>query len=348
VVSRPNSRNQGLVVAHPYLENVDNRNSLRFENRMNSLPTAPQIPTCSQPGGGWGMSVEMAWARVRRTLLRAFRPGYVRRMRELRLGTCDRHDRAVIDARDLKYIRPGCEFSFPPGTQPHPCQPFLGFARFGLCELLVITLLYLCCAGGLITAALLVHWAFWIALVVLTVVYLEVPYFFRDPERVSPTEPNILVSPADGVITHVEEVDEIEFPGKTLRISMFLSIFNVHVNRMPATVKVKQIRYFPGAFLDARDSNSAIRNEQLWIDTEDAATGTPVRAKQISGKVARRIVCWIKAGDEIQRGERFGMIKLGSRADILVPVDKIQEVCVKVGDVVRAGTSLLLRLGTPQ
>src|SRR5207247_6649138 len=134
-------------------------------------------------------------------------------------------------------------------------------------------------------AAVEIHSALWIVFAALTLVWLEIVYFFRDPQRTIPQEPGAVVSPADGTITHVEEVDEPDFPGgRALRISIFLSIFNVHVNRTPRSGRITQIRYFPGAFLDARNPDSAVRNEQLWIDMlEDF--GRPMRVKQISGAI---------------------------------------------------------------
>ncbi len=130
---------------------------------------------------------------------------------------------------------------------------------------------------------------------------------------------------------------------RRLRISIFLSIFNVHVNRLPRTGTITQVRYFPGAFLDARDPNSAVRNEQLWIDMREPI-GRSLRVKQISGAIARRIVCWLKEGDILTKGERIGMIKLGSRTDLLISMDQVKEVCIKVGDSVRGGSTILLRV----
>jgi phosphatidylserine decarboxylase len=128
-----------------------------------------------------------------------------------------------------------------------------------------------------------------------------------------------------------------------LRISIFLSIFNVHVNRLPRSGRVTEVRYFPGSYLDARNPQSAVENEQLWIDLEEADTGRPLRVKQISGAIARRIVCWLKSGDAVRVGERLGMIKLGSRTDVLVPAGAGVHVEVKVGDKVHGGSSVLLR-----
>lgn len=309
---------------------------------MNGFPTTPQTPELAQPGGGWGMRVEMAWAAVRRCLLRLVRPGYVRLMAERRQGACPSHADRVVDYRDLKYIRPSCPVSFP--DSPHLGQPYLGFARYGLCELFVFTWFFLGFGAGLTALALAVHWIFWVPFGALALVWLEIVWFFRDPPRTAPADPGILVSPADGTITHIEEVEEIEFPGKCLRISMFLSIFNVHVNRAPASARVTQVRYFPGAFLDARDVDSAIRNEQLWIDATAEEGGFPLRVKQISGKVARRIVCWLRPDDAIKRGERIGMIKLGSRTDLILPLERVADVCVKVGDKVRGARTRLVRL----
>ena len=105
------------------------------------------------------------------------------------------------------------------------------------------------------------------------------------------------------------------------------------------------MRYFPGCFLDARHPECAVRNEQLWIDLEEVERPRPVRVKQISGAIARRIVCWLKEGDTVRKGERLGMIKLGSRTDLLIPADSTLEVCVRVGDHVRGGSTILLRVG---
>src|SRR5262249_54409755 len=150
-------------------------------------------------------------------------------------------------------------------------------------------------SAAVAAAAVLVHWALWIPFVAVMVVWLEVVWFFRDPERVIPADPGALVSPADGTVTHVEEVDDADFPGgRALPISIFLSIFNVHVNRLPRDGKVAAVRYFPGAFLDARHHDCAQRNEQLWIDITDGDSGRPLRVKQISRAIARRIVCWLK------------------------------------------------------
>jgi phosphatidylserine decarboxylase len=309
------------------------------------MESTPSVPSSVQPGGGWCVNCELAWGRLRRRLLRALRPGYVRHMQALRQGNCPGCPHDIIDPRDLKYIRNVCGYWFRPEDDRFRWRGKLGFARYGLAEMLLFSLLL----GGLAaSAACLATWmdsAVWLLQVPIALTWLEIIYFFRDPERTIPADPLALVSPADGTVTNVEEVDEPDFPGgRALRISIFLSIFNVHINRLPLSGRVTQVRYFPGAFLDARNPQSAVRNEQLWIDMEETPSAGPLRVKQISGAIARRIVCWLKKGDEVRKGERLGMIKLGSRTDLLLPVGRAREVVVKVGDKVHGGCTILLRL----
>ncbi|MBI2805415.1 MAG: phosphatidylserine decarboxylase family protein [Planctomycetes bacterium] len=306
------------------------------------LPTTPQKPTSVQPGGGTCMAIELAWARFRKFWLRKLRPGYVQAMQAKRQGECANCPHDIIDARDLKFTRNVCGYSFRPEDDLYAYRNRLPFARHGFAELLLFSLVYLILAGACVWAGLAIHWLFWILVAGLSLVELEIVTFFRDPERVIPADTESLVSPADGRVTHVEEVEEPEF-GKALRISIFLSIFNVHVNRCPFDVEVVDVRYFPGEYLDARNSDSAVRNEQLWIDLLDPATRRPMRVKQISGAIARRIVCWLKPGDLVKKGERIGMIKLGSRTDLLIPSGSAAEVCVKVGDAVKGGATILLK-----
>jgi phosphatidylserine decarboxylase len=308
-----------------------------------ALPATPQTPSSVQPGGGLCMGIELAWGRLRRLWLRTCRPGYVRRMEALRQGSCPNCPHDVVDPRDLKYQRNVCGFWWRIEDDPFAYRNRLGFARHGLAEMTVFTLaLFL--AGGLgAWLALALHPLFWVLFAAALLVWLEIVWFFRDPERVIPADADAFVSPADGTVTNVDEVDEPDF-GRALRISIFLSIFNVHVNRLPCAGTVIRVRYFPGAFLDARNPDAAVRNEQLWIDMEQAAAARPIRVKQISGAIARRIVCWLKAGDTLAKGERLGMIKLGSRTDLLLPAGQAREVCVKVGDKVRGGATILLRV----
>lgn len=307
-----------------------------------------------QPGGGWGMRIELAWGRLRRRLLRTFFPGYVKSQLALRVGACagcpgrgrGRCEDEVIDSRDLKYFSTVCGYSFPPGTDRFAWRSRLPFARWGLAELVVFTML--CVVTG---AA--VGWLAWLGLNVYVVYFLslliflfwlEIIWFFRDPPRQVPADPAAVVSPADGTIMELAVVPAEGFPeGKAFRVGIFLSVFNVHINRAPLAARVTRMRYFPGRYLNALKAASARENEQLWIDLEEEGTGMPVRVTQISGALARRIVCELKAGQAVQKGEKFGMIKLGSRTELYVPTAVAFETAVKVGDKVRGGETILLR-----
>jgi phosphatidylserine decarboxylase len=297
-----------------------------------------------QPGGGLCIGLELAWGRCRRWLLRRFWPGYVAAMLAKRQGSCT-GDFDVIDPRDLKYIRNVCGYWFHPQDDAFAWRGRLGLARMGLAEVACFSLLF--GTLGLICVALmvLVSSLFWLPLPVLAVLWLFVLSFFRDPERTPPTDPDLLVSPADGVVTHLQEIDDGDFPGgRAFRVSIFLSVFNVHVNRVPRTGQVVGLHYYPGAYLDARTEECAVRNEQFWIDLRDARTGCLVRTRQIAGAIARRIVCWLRPDEQVNVGERLGMIKFGSRTDLLLPIDQVSAVLVKIGQAVRGGQTPLLRM----
>lgn len=305
---------------------------------------AGRQPSSVQPGGGWGMRLEQAWGRLRRAVLRRLWPGYVARMLAKRQGDCPDCPHDIIDPRDLKYTRNICGYWFHPEDDPFRWRNHVGLARYGLVDVGLYTLLFIGVASPLVAGAILWHWLLWIPLAGATLVWLEVLYFFRDPGRPVPDDPRALVSPADGTVTHVGEVVDADFPGgRAFRVGIFLSIFNVHVNRMPRTGRVLDVRYFPGEFLDARHADCALRNEQTWIDLEEPG-GRFLRIKQISGKLARRIICWLKLGETVHKGDRLGMIKFGSRTEVLLPLEPGLEVLVKVGDKVKGGSSVLLRL----
>jgi phosphatidylserine decarboxylase len=160
-------------------------------------------------------------------------------------------------------------------------------------------------------------------------------WFFRDPKRVAPTGVGEIVSPADGVVTNAEW---IETPaGTKLRLSIFLNVFDVHVNRAPVAGTVKAVEHREGEFLNAMKPESVLANEQtlVVIDTGECE----ISYKQIAGLLARRIVCAVKVGDRLERGQRVGMIKFGSRADVLIPADAVLK--VKTGERVKGGESVL-------
>jgi phosphatidylserine decarboxylase len=162
-------------------------------------------------------------------------------------------------------------------------------------------------------------------------------YFFRDPERVIPTDPGAIVSPGDGRVVVVTDEEHAGRPGK--RISIFLAVWNVHVNRSPEDGTITGMEYRPGKFLAAMRARASVENEQNVISLS-TASGEMV-FKQIAGLIARRVVCWKKAGDTVARGERIGLVRFGSRVDLWVP--KGVEVVVAVGDHVAGGSSVLAR-----
>jgi phosphatidylserine decarboxylase len=308
------------------------------------LPPA-ETPQGVQPGGvGFFVRAELAWGRLRRSLLRRFRPGHVERWRKRRQGDCPNCPHDVLDPRDLKFIRNVCGYWFRPEDDIYARRERLGFARYGFAELVGFSIILLGLTA-LFAALAHAHHPAWVApLFVVLVLWLFVVSFFRDPPRTIPADTDALVSPADGTVTHVETVDDPDFPkGRALRVSIFLSVFNVHVNRIPRTGRVTRVQYFRGEYLDARHAECHTRNEQLWVDVADVGTGWPIRVKQISGAIARRIVCKLKPGDEVKAGDRYGMIKFGSRTDVLVPVALAREVVAQVGDKVKGGKTILIR-----
>jgi phosphatidylserine decarboxylase len=164
-----------------------------------------------------------------------------------------------------------------------------------------------------------------------------VAYFFRDPERSSPMEPGLLLSPADGKIVVVSPLqNDPAQPSNTL-VSIFLSVFDVHINRTPIAGTVVDVHYQPGKFLPAFRAGASNLNEQNIVTLQ--AVGTRVITKQIAGILARRIVCYVKVGDKLSTGQRIGLIRFGSRVDILIPPEFA--VCARRGQRVRGGESVL-------
>jgi phosphatidylserine decarboxylase len=163
-------------------------------------------------------------------------------------------------------------------------------------------------------------------------------WFFRDPSRQIPDGPGLIVSPGDG---KVEEVEWIEFPdGGRLRMTIFLNVFDVHVNRVPVGGVITLAEHHEGQFMNAMKPESAVHNEQTLITID--AGGYTVSFKQIAGLLARRIVCNLKVGERVERGQRMGLIKFGSRVDVLMPAETNPR--VKVGDRVKGGSSILGQL----
>jgi len=211
-------------------------------------------------------------------------------------------------------------------------------AKEGLREIALATLVL----GALSVAAF--AW-FWPVAIPFVLIWIWVLAFFRDPKRSSGFAPGELCSPADGTITEISEIDHHDvLGGPAVRIGMFLSLFNVHVNRMPCSGIVRSLSYRAGEFLDARHPESGRRNEcnAVLIDPDDGLPG-PVEVRQIAGKVARRIVCNAAANERLAIGSKFGMIKFGSRTELIIPRLPDTVVAVGPGDRVRAGLTVLAR-----
>ena len=164
-----------------------------------------------------------------------------------------------------------------------------------------------------------------------------VAYFFRDPERSIPTDPGLLLSPADGKVVAVSPLQKDPAQPSGTLVSIFLSVFDVHINRTPVAGTVVDVRYQPGKFLPAFRAAASDLNEQNVVTLQ--AAGSRVITKQIAGILARRIVCYVKAGDKLNTGQRFGLIRFGSRVDILIPPEFA--VCARLGQRVRGGESVL-------
>jgi len=180
----------------------------------------------------------------------------------------------------------------------------------------------------------------WLSLIFLAL-FLFTIAFFRDPNRPVPAGPNLIVAPADGRVRDIVELDEKEIlKTKTRRVGIFLSIFDVHTNRAPIDGRIVYRQHHAGLCLDARDPNCSEKNEAMTWAFENPRGRIVVR--QLTGAIARRIVAWANVGDELKKGERFGMIRFGSRTELYLPLNA--EVLVKTGDHVSGGSTVIARL----
>jgi phosphatidylserine decarboxylase len=219
----------------------------------------------------------------------------------------------------------------------------LPLTRYAIPEIAIFALVF----GGGSVAGWFVHPALAIVPAALLVFSLS---FFRDPSRPIPGDAATIVSPADGRVADIVEVEDAPFVGgRSWRVGIFLSVFDVHVNRVPLAGTVVHHVRRSGGFLDARDPQCIEANQAVEIGLEAPRAGEePVRllVRQITGLIARRIVCPVAVGDSFGRGERYGMIKFGSRTEIYVRDGDLQEMRVKVGDRVKGGSSVIGRIRT--
>ncbi len=311
-------------------------------HELNSMeqPTEmdPRLTTI-QPGGGVVMSMELAWGRVRRRLLRMFRPGYVKAMAAKRQGEQGSLPFEPVDSRDLKFYQNQETYWWDPSDDRFKWRDQLPFVRAGLAELIVL-------GGGFLLLALL-GFLIWPPLVIPPLIVAGlVAWFFRNPKREAPSQPGTVVSPADGKLVQIDTIEDPEL-GTCIQFGIFLSIFNVHANRASLPGRVIAVRYRPGKFLNALRPESARENENLdivLVETGDQQTEKEprkFRIRQITGQFARRIVCWVRPGSILERGQMYGMIKLGSRTELIIPSEDALEISAKIGDTIRAGSTTL-------
>jgi phosphatidylserine decarboxylase len=214
----------------------------------------------------------------------------------------------------------------------------LNFAREGL---LFIAIAGVIAAGGFAFAINRRSWGLWLAAFVLLLLALWVAYFFRDPERTGQRGPSLVVAPADGKLIMITEVDEPTFvQGRAIRLSIFMNVFNVHVNRYPIDGVVRHVHYNKGKFLNAAAEKSSLENEQMSVGIDNGRHRILVR--QIAGLIARRIVTYSKVGETVKQGDRMGIIRFGSRVDDFLPVNSTLR--AKVGDITAAGVTILADL----
>ncbi len=311
--------------------------------------------TSIQPGGGDVMEVELAWGRWRRWYLKTFRKGYVAAMARLRQGTENKAPHEVLDSRDVKYYRNLGGYSWSRKDDPFAWRDKIPFARPGLAELFVYSFLtfgWAAIGAWALRRFDLPMWAaipVWLLVATLTVIGILIVWFFRNPPRRIPEGDHLVVSPADGKLVAIDRIEHDEYiGGPAVKIGIFLSIFNVHTNRTPIASRIVKIAYFKGQYLNALNPESARVNEKLELSIQGTkAPFRPMIVRQIAGAIARRIVCWVRPDEELLSGELFGMIKFGSRTELVIPDEPGLEIVAKLGDAVRGGTTIMARYAKP-
>jgi phosphatidylserine decarboxylase len=217
----------------------------------------------------------------------------------------------------------------------------VNFAREGFGLIVIAALI---AAGAYALALNRRSWPLWLIAFALTLVALWVAYFFRDPERLGQRGERLVIAPADGKVVMITDVDEPTFMReRAVRVSIFMNVFNVHVNRYPVSGTVRFVERKPGRFMNAAAEQSSMENEQTSIGLETRASRILVR--QIAGLIARRIATYAVEGQQVQQGDRMGLIRFGSRVDVFLPAGS--DVRVKTGDVTYAGVTVVGELRGP-
>ena len=217
----------------------------------------------------------------------------------------------------------------------------MNFAREGLAFIAIAALI---AVGAFALALSRRSFPLWLLAVSLVLLAVWVAYFFRDPERPGQRGDRLVIAPADGKVVLISEVEEGSFvQGPTVRVSIFMNVFNVHVNRYPVSGVVQHVEYKQGKFVNAVGEQASLENEQRSVGIETGPHRVLVR--QIAGLIARRIVTYSKQGDRVKQGDRMGLIRFGSRVDVFVPRGSALK--VKVGDITVAGVTVLAELPAP-
>ncbi|HJO94324.1 MAG TPA: phosphatidylserine decarboxylase [Victivallales bacterium] len=192
---------------------------------------------------------------------------------------------------------------------------------------------------------------FYIIAFIVFIIWVAIAAFFRSPIRIIPENSELLISPADGLVKDIEVLDDCDYSSyfdnkPVLRIGIFLSVLNVHLNRAPCDLKVIDIIYKKGKYYDARDDRAGKENESNIIIGEANAANIsfPIGIRQVSGAIARRIVCATQISDSLKKGEKYGMIKFGSRTEVYLPYNDEIKISVNVGDKITAGTSIIAEI----
>ena len=288
-----------------------------------------------QPGEGWVRRLVGFGLSLRRAWLRRLRPAYVQRMAALRTGECPGCAHDVVDGRDLLWVQNVCGYRWPEAQRIAPFRDRFGLVRLGRPELLLSFALAVLVGGALGV------WLPWLAPLA-AAPFAFTLWFFRDPERVVPAGDFVVLAPADGLVDDLRHEAGCEFfPGPALRIGIYLSVFDVHVNRAPIAGEVVRCEYRPGRKVPTVRRGFTDANEQLVTWFRGRVPHVVVR--QIAGPFARRVCSVLGVGDSVGAGERFGLIKFGSRTEIWLPEDGRLVVGVRVGQRVRGGETVVGR-----
>ena len=294
--------------------------------------------TTVQPGGGPVAALALAWGRLRRAGLRAMRPRYVQALAAERTRECPGCTHDVIDGKDLLWVQNVCAVRLPAARTVPPFRDRFGLVRLGRADVLA------CIVAGAGIGALGAWFAPWLAVLGLPLPAFALR-FFRDPERDVPAAPDLVLAPADGVLDDVRREPQCPFfAGEAWRLGIYLSVWDVHVNRAPVHGTAERFDYRPGRRVPTVRRGVTDANEQLvtWFAADH---GLPVVVRQIAGPLARRICNVLGAGDRVAAGQRFGLIKFGSRTELWLPADPRIELAAKAGQRVIGGVTVLARFG---